>query len=76
MHAAIQLYHKLEEAELETFMSAIGSDSPDTIKPNPYKLPATKVWYWGINRWGIHFSYAEYDAREDAEKKRKQEQKQ
>ncbi len=70
MHAAIKLYLHLGDAELDSFMSAIGADSQGDIKPNPNSLHSSKVWHWGLRRWGCAFSFAEYEARENHDKLR------
>lgn len=60
MLAAIRLYHKREKESIKDLFESISDGIPRKYNNSH------KIWFWGLNRWGREFSFAEYDVRTGA----------
>jgi len=62
LDAAIRLYHKREREGTKQWLEAM--NNPFNDKPYEYEQNnATKIWFWGLNRWGGAWSNREYELR-------------
>lgn len=64
MKAAVELYLNIHSEEVEDFMNCVVDDF--NIKHyRKRKTTSSKVWFWGLHRWGRDFSILEYKLREE-----------
>jgi hypothetical protein len=65
IHRAANLHTHLSHLEwLEWRVNWSRAKKNLELLPNPRKYTASDVWNWGMARWSIDFSYAEYNSRE------------
>lgn len=63
MNAALVLYRHIHDQEVSDFMNCIADDF-NTKHYRKRKIASSAIFAWGINRWGLDYSYAEYRERE------------
>jgi len=63
MNAALVLYRDLHDKEVEDFMNCV-ADNFNTKHYRQRRFVSSAVFAWGVNRWGLDFTYAEYNERE------------
>lgn len=70
MKATVELYLNIHTEEVKDFMNCV-ADGFNTEHYRKRKTTSSKVWFWGLNRWGKDFSVLEYDLRETRNNKLK-----
>lgn len=65
MERAVRLYRRESRKQMELWLPAIAKACNGEFDETYTENNHNKIWLWGLNRWGMDFSYLECEIRQN-----------